>query len=272
MEPTLENLLEERKDGCGVMRVFGRTFGKSFHIEDEDYLEVCKAFGRAKEGEGKKDDPSSEFKKDRFITFVASDETVDSYGDILRVDGADLSRYKSGSGAFITSHDISDISGSAGVIVKAWKAKNVDGSPEGKAVLVTVYFPTAEEDPDADRIFKKYKARTLNAVSVGFTPIEYHIPKDEAERKALGLGKWGIEFRKWAPCELSAVTVPANPNALMKRGINAENSSYAELLQTVKELKAAFSSLQEEIRSVKKESEPEEIGLRAYLEKNPITI
>lgn len=269
MERTLDQLLEERKDNTGSMRVFGRTFGQSFHIEEDDYAEICKAFGRSKDGEGKKDDPSSEFKKDRFITFVASDETVDSYGDILRVDGADLARYKSGSAAFITSHNISDVSGSAGVIVKAWKAKNVEGSPNGKAVLVTVYFPTFEEDPDADRIFKKFKARTLNAVSVGFTSVEAYYPKDDAERKTLGLGKYGIEFRKWAPYELSAVTVPANPNALMKRGAEAEHASYSELLQIVKELKASFSSLQEEIKTVK--AVPE-LSLREYLEKNPIKI
>ena len=272
MERTIEELLEERKDGLGVMRVFGRTFGQSFHIEDEDYAEICKAFGRAKEGDGKKEDNSTEFKKDRFITFVASDETVDSYGDILRVDGADLTRYKSGSAAFITSHNISDVSGSSGVIVKAWKAKNVEGSPEGKAVLVTVYFPTFDEDPDADRIFKKYKARTLNSVSVGFTPVEYYVPKDDAERKALGLGKFGIEFRKWAPYELSAVTVPANPNALMKRGAQVENASYAELLLIVKELKASMESLQEEIRMAKAKNPVNEDGLREYLEKNPIKI
>ena len=269
MEKTLEQLFEERKDSNGVMRVFGRTFGQSFHIEDEDYAEICKAFGRSKDGEGKKDDNSSEFKKDRFITFVASDETVDSYGDILRVDGADLTRYKSGSAAFITSHNISDVSGSAGVIVKAWKAKNVEGSPDGKAVLVTVYFPTFEEDPDADRIFKKYKARTLNSVSVGFTSVEYYVPKDDAERKSLGLGKWGVEFRKWAPYELSAVTVPANPNALMKRGAEEVSASYAELLQIVKELKASMESLQAEIKSQPKQ---EDDCLRAYLEKNPIKI
>jgi len=270
MERTLDQLLEDRKDNAGIMRVFGRTFGQSFHIEDEDYAEICKSFGRSKDGEGKKDDNSSEFKKDRFITFVASDETVDSYGDILRVDGADLARYKSGSAAFITSHNISDVSGSAGVIVKAWKAKNVEGSPNGKAVLVTVYFPTFEEDPDADRIFKKFKARTLNAVSVGFTSVEAYYPKDDAERKTLGLGKYGIEFRKWAPYELSAVTVPANPNALMKRGAEAESATYSELLQIVKELKASMESLQAEIKSQPKQEE--EDCLRAYLEKNPIKI
>ena len=117
---------------------------------------------------------------------------------------------------------------------------------------------------------KKYKARTLNSVSVGFKPVEYYTPKDDAERKSLGLGKHGVEFRKWAPYELSAVTVPANPNALMKRGAEAESATYSELLQIVKELKASMESLQAEIKSQPKQEE--EDCLRAYLEKNPIKI
>lgn len=276
MEKTIEELLAERAMETGGQLAFGRTFGGSFAIEEDEYSELCKAFGRAKEGEGDKEKPSSEFKKERFITFIASDETVDSYGDILRVDGADLSRYKSGAAAFITSHDIRDVSGSSGVIVNAKKAKNVPGSPDGKAVLVTVYFPTAEEDPDADRIFKKYKAGTLRAVSVGFTPIEMYQPSSEAERKAMGLGKWGIEFRKWMPYELSAVTVGANPNALSMKGIGSP--SYSELIETTKKLTKGFNDLQELVtetlaKTVNLSSQkPEEpVSLAKFLEQKPIS-
>lgn len=211
----LKNLGDRVSDGD--VRKFGTLKGFGIH-DDEEYSEICRSFGRMQEGQGKATEPSSEFKKDRFITFVASDETVDSYGDILRVDGCDLSRFKSGAAAFICSHNIYDISGSCGVIVNAKKGKN-EGSPNGKAVLVTVYFPTAEEDEDADKIFRKFKARTLNAVSVGFHPIEYKVPSSQEEAKKMGLGKNGIEFVKWAPYELSAVTVGANPNALAKRAL-----------------------------------------------------
>lgn len=212
MEKEFLESLKERSTKFGLVRSFG--------IEsDVEYEEICKAHGRAIEGKGKEGDAGSEFKKDRFITFVASDETVDSYGDILRVDGCDLSRFKAGAAAFITSHDIYNINGACGVIVNARKAKNVEGCPDGKAILVTIYFPTSEEDEDADKIFRKYKARTLNAVSVGFHPIEYKIPSTDDERKKSGLGKNGIEFTKWAPYELSAVTVGANPNALARRAV-----------------------------------------------------
>lgn len=212
-EDTIERTISKEE-----LVVYGKMI-KGYSMSDEDYREIESFTGKAVSEDGKE----GTLKKDRFITFLASDETVDSYGDILRVDGCDLSRYKSGSAAFITSHNIGNIAGSCGVIVKAWKAKNVQGSPNGKAVMVTVYFPTFEEDPDADYVFKKYKAGTLKAVSVGLQVLEfYDPPRDSKERKDLGLGKWGIEVKRWAPYELSAVTVGANPNALKKSFTNEE--------------------------------------------------
>lgn len=226
MPRSLDQILTERGIENERLLVPGRLFASK--ISDDDYLEICKTFERiteedfqksVQESTEKKRSVSETFLKDRLLTFVASDETVDSYGDILRVDGADLSRFKSGSAAFITSHDMRNVSGSSGVIVKAWKVKNAEGSPEGKAILVLVYFPTAEEDPDADYIFKKFRAGTLRAVSVGLQVKEYFDPEDDNERKRLGLGKYGIEVKKWLPYELSAVTVGANPNALIRKGI-----------------------------------------------------
>ena len=219
MKKTIEELVKERLAPNQKVITFGRVFG-SYVQEEEEYLELCKSFNRAKDGDGS--GGSTEFKKDRFITFVASDETTDSYGDILRVDGCDLSRFKNRACAFICSHEVGNIHGASGVIVKSWKAKNVEGSPNGKAVMVTVYFPTFEEDPDADYVFKKFKAMTLNAVSVGISVSEYNCPTSDDERKALGLGKYGAEILKWMPHELSAVTVGANPKALMQRSISEE--------------------------------------------------
>jgi hypothetical protein len=226
LKRSLELITMERGGGGDCFTAF-RGAVKSFGVSNGDYSEICKEFGRVEIGEfekaaadGNKETKSKTFVKERFLTFVASDETTDSYGDILRVDGADLSRLKN-AGSFITSHDLHDIGGASGLIVKAKKVTDNPGSPSGKAILVTVYFPTAEEDPDADYIFKKFQAGTLRAVSVGLTVQEYYDPSDDKERKAIGLGKYGIEVKKWAPYELSAVTVGANPNALIQKGIES---------------------------------------------------
>ena len=240
-------------------RVKECTFGvmSSHSIDDAEYKSICDEFQRKAEGDGT--GGSTEFKKDRFLTFVASTETVDSYGDILRVDGCDLSRFKSRACAFLTSHDIRDVSGSSGVIVKAWKVKNLEGVPEGKAVMVMVYFPTEEEDEDADRIFKKYKAGTLNAVSVGLRVTAYNDPQDEQSRKKLGLGKWGIEVTKWQPYELSAVTVGANPDALVRKSIE---DRLVEKIETLLEKIEALTAKKEETNVSKLPADK----VRSYLE------
>lgn len=275
MEPKFNRSLSVIAAQRGVSEDhFGTAFrgvAKDFGISESDYSEVCKSFGRISEEEFKAADPdlkrspSETFVKDRFLTFLASDETVDSYGDILRVDGADLSRYKSGAAAFITSHDMRDVSGSSGIIVKAWKVKNNEGSPDGKAIFVTVYFPTADEDPDADRIFRKFKAGTLKAVSVGLSVLEYYDPEDATERKKLGLGEWGIEVRKWLPYELSAVTVGANPNALVR---SVDDGQIEAVVRKV-------MSEQNNGNSQKDANSGDANGLEQlgkYLEKNPIKI
>ena len=260
---SLDDLIKERELGELGFCVVGRVFGSE--IGDEEYLELCKAFGRSEQGKGA--EPSKEFKKDRFITFIASDETPDSYGDVLRVDGCDLWRFKKGAAAFISSHDMRDLSGACGVIVKATKVKNVEGSPEGKAVLVTVYFPTFEEDPDADRIFKKYKAGTLNAVSVGLSVDEMHDPADPKERKALGLGPYGVEVRKWTPHELSAVTVGANPNALIRKALSKSISADKGI-----DIDSFVDKVAQAICDKSKITKENEQGLVKLLDKFPIQI
>jgi len=234
MDELMLKTFGDRVDEDGVIRKYGLI--KSFGIDDgEEYKSICKAYGRNEDTkEGKAAPPYTDFKKERFMTFVSSDETRDSYGDILRVAGCDLSRYNTpGASNFISSHDIGNIFGACGIMIKSTKGKN-EGSPNGVAVSSLVYFPTEEEDPDADRVYKKYKARTLNAVSVGFQPLEWKIPSSPEEAKKIGLGPHGIEFLKWMPYELSAVTVGANPNALAKRSvakIRAEIEAYNKIMK-----------------------------------------
>ena len=264
---TKEEVLKQRSSDGEHVRAFGYVMHRG--IEDAEYREICDAHQRKAEGDGT--GGSTEFKKDRFITFVASSESVDSYGDILRVAGCDLTRYKNGASAFITSHDLRNVSGSCGVIVKAWKANNIEGVPEGKAVMVTVYFPTAEEDPDADYVFKKYKAGTLNAVSVGFSIVEYFDPpQDSKERKELGLGKWGIEVRKWKPFELSAVTVGANPDALQRKSI--EEKRIESLEKTIENLAQKIDELMTSMKSESNAGKLNASKVRTYFEQNPIQV
>lgn len=232
----------------------GRVLNKS--ICDEEFLEMCKEFGRLEASEKSAESNEPVFHKERFLDFVASDETVDSHGDVLRVDGCDMKRLRE-SGAFVVSHNSRDALASCGVITKVWKDTKAENSPSRKAIMVRVYFPTTEEDEFADTIFRKFKAGTLKNVSVGFYPTEIYEPKDDAERKSLGLGKWGYEVKKWVPFELSAVPVGSNANA-RKKSIMDEMER-AEIKSVLKEIiSEEFSELKKSIVGNKQDEQEEE--------------
>lgn len=142
----------------------------------------------------------------RTIKFIVSDETVDRDGDILVASGCDFTEFQKNP-QFLGFHNSRDFPMG---IPKAWgidlRAKNV---------WMDVYFPTIEElatDPatasekarQVDTMFKMYELGMLNAVSVGFKILESS-PIENS---------WGKRISKWQLAEVSAVPIPANPNAV----------------------------------------------------------
>lgn len=141
---------------------------------------------------------------ERTIRFRISTETVDRDGDILISKGCDFTNYDKNP-VFLSFHDYHEYP--LGKVVKYWS--------EEKAVYADVYFPTVEElctDKETasekakivDFTYHCYKNGMLNAVSVGFAS------NDWEENKATG----GVIFKKWELLEFSAVTVPANQDAI----------------------------------------------------------
>jgi hypothetical protein len=82
-------------------------------------------------------------------------------------------------------------------------------------------------------VYKMYKTGFLNAVSIGFNPIEWE-PIVEKDEYGLGLGatfgakSGGTHFKQWELLEFSAVPVPSNPQALIDRAGNG----YKKMLKT----------------------------------------
>lgn len=102
-------------------------------------------------------------------------------------------------------------------------AHNYSDNPVGKALWVTkgrktikakVKFPTAEESPKADEIYKLFKGGFLNAFSVGFMPIKGHSPTPDEIKKKPEWAEARYVFDEWELLEFSVVPVPANPEAL----------------------------------------------------------
>lgn len=142
---------------------------------------------------------------DRVLRFVGSDETPDRDNDIIEVAGWKLEEYIKNP-VFLWAHQYDQ--------PPVGKAVNVTIDASTKKLLFDIKFPTAEEYPFADTIYRLYKGGYLQATSVGFQGIK-HKTRDEEE--VLNLPEWrrGRRYLEQKLLELSGVPVPSNPNALM---------------------------------------------------------
>lgn len=138
----------------------------------------------------------------RTIRVVASDETTDRYGDIIRARGWQLSNFAK-NGPLLFAHDSrSPPIGTA----RAW----IDGT---RLMSDATFLPEGVSD-FADEIWRITDAGALKAVSVGFLPtVEPNVMRGPPDEDGYA---WvtGFEFIGQDLLELSVVPVPANPSAL----------------------------------------------------------
>lgn len=167
------------------------------------------AMGRATRAAKKDGEDNS-----RSVDHVASDETPDRMGDIIRVAGWDLTDFKKNP-MLLWMHDHEH---PIGRVLSAKKGKADDGR---KALLTTSRIHEDEKSIGGlsnEVLLRLVQDGDLPAVSVGFQPLETYRPESEEERVKLGLGPWGVVFSAASLLELSVVSIGANQNAL-KRGL-----------------------------------------------------
>lgn len=141
--------------------------------------------------------------KTRQVRVVASDESVDRYGDIIRVRGWELKHFKENP-VLLWAHDSgSPPIGNVPQVVKETER----GAPQ--LVAVAQLFPEGTYD-FADLVGRIMEADGLRAVSVGFLPTKEPKPIRSKEDDYIT----GFEFVGQELLELSVVPVPANPAAL----------------------------------------------------------
>jgi HK97 family phage major capsid protein/HK97 family phage prohead protease len=129
------------------------------------------------------------------LEFVLSDDTVDSYGDIIDPKGWDLKNFK--------RNPIALFGHSSGNPIGTWKDVRVEG---GKLIGKLV-FAAKGTSARIDELISLVEQGILRAVSVGFMPIKSE-PIDP--ERPYGPQK----FIKQELREVSLVSVPANPAAL----------------------------------------------------------
>ena len=179
--------------------------------------------------------------EERVVQFTISKEVEDRDGDIIRAAGIDLTNFNKNP-VFLLCHNSHDLP--VGKVTKVWV--------EGKSVKATVYFPTLDElssNPEyasekarlVDFVFHCYKTGMLNAVSIGFIPLEW----TETER--------GYDIQKWELLEFSAVPVPANQDAIAEavKSFGLDESVVKDFMTTEKSGRKISAKTREVLDKIK---------------------
>jgi len=155
----------------------------------------------------------------RTVEFVASDNSVDSYGTILPVDKWDLKRYEK-NGIVGYMHDVYGESWT-----KSADPDDIIGKGEAfiedEKLIVRITFEPKELNERADKIFRKVQFGTLNAVSVGFVPTA----KGHKGNEERGENPDVYYYNGQELLEVSIVNIPSNANAL-RRSIEMEQATW----------------------------------------------
>lgn len=148
----------------------------------------------------------------RVLAYEITNESVDRYGDIVRVAGIDVSNYMKNP-VIMWSHRHSD--------TPIGNSLKVDLVKKEKRAESWGLFLDDRVDTSglSELIFKLAKSGAMPACSIGFMPKKTYRPKDDSERTKLGLGLYGVEFQEsdlleWSPC-----AIPANPTALQVNSV-----------------------------------------------------
>jgi HK97 family phage prohead protease len=133
----------------------------------------------------------------RTLRFCFSDGTVDRVGDTINPKGWELAEFLKNPVA-LWAHSSWD--------PPVGKAHNV--SIVGKRLMGDIEFAPLETYAFADTIYQLAKGGYINAVSVGFQPLEWSFVDDKDR-------PFGIDFKRQQLLEISICPVPCNANALV---------------------------------------------------------
>lgn len=136
--------------------------------------------------------------EERSFLAVASTEDIDRDDDRIMADGWDIKNFMKNP-VVPWSHRYGEPP-----VAQALEVYAKDGK-----LMFRPKFASYDEYPFADTIFKLYKGGYLRSFSVGFNPMRYEIVEREKGRR-------GYDFIEQELWEVSACTVPCNPNALVE--------------------------------------------------------
>lgn len=143
--------------------------------------------------------------EDRVVEFVISTGDLDRDFDRVDVSGWDFKNWLSNP-VVLFAHDIWSPPVAKGLSI----TKKVEDKEKGIGTVTSkVEFASPDVYEFADTIYRLYKGKFMNSVSVGFMPVEWSFVEDKDR-------PFGIDFHKQELLEFSTVPVPSNPNALQR--------------------------------------------------------
>lgn len=179
---------------------------------------------------------------DRMVV-IGSDESEDRDGDVIRASGWELDNYRR-----------NPVGLWAHMYHQPPVFRTLEVGVEGTRLRHVIEW---DSDPFAQLIKGKYERGFMRAFSVGFRPKEWkarrEVTQDEnGEPRTRFLG---FEFTRQELLELSAVPVPANPNALalaakaLSESSNGIPNWLKDLLDPVKAFADRVAAIEEQIKS-----------------------
>ena len=162
------------------------------------------------------------------LDFVASTATLDRYQEIIEPCGWRLDSYRRNP-VFQNAHNYGDVLFTLGKAL----VTEVRELGNGPALCQRIQFAT-EVNPVARIAYGLYSGGFLNAVSVGFIPLKWEDGRNGSEEKS------GVLRRRYLEQELlevSAVAIPANPDALAL-GVKSGAVAKADLKEALELLRA----------------------------------
>jgi len=148
--------------------------------------------------------------EERTLTAIASTDNPDRDHDVLKADGWDLKNFKNNP-VLLWGHQSSELP--IGTVT--------DIKQEGNKLVFKARFPKAGVSQKADEVYGLYKDGILRAFSVRFTSTDYKQNKEG-----------GLTFEKAELLEISAVTVPANAEALVQSVKQLKEESEEDMADT----------------------------------------
>jgi len=141
---------------------------------------------------------------DRTFRFTISDESVDRYNSVIKMDGWQLDGYSRNP---IVAYQHLTWSSNPDLIIGTGKVWAEDGK-----LMADVTLEPAGDNPIADKLAKKIDFGSISATSVGFDPLSYSFgEKGQGENPDI------LYYRSQELLEFSIVNIPANANATIQK-------------------------------------------------------